>query len=77
MKNTLALWPKVKKSQVRAAFTPQGEKKGRGCSLKAARRARLQSEGWATGSAEQKHVFSPADRPERRGRRTPVSHVSA
>lgn len=58
MKNTLELWPEVEKSQVRAAFTPQGERKGKGCSLKPARRARLQSEGCAAGSAEEKHVFS-------------------
>lgn len=46
MKNTLELWPEVEKSQVRAAFTPQGERKGKGCSLKPA----LQSKGCATGS---------------------------
>lgn len=77
MKNTLALWPEVEKSQVRAAFTPQGEKKGKGGSLKAARRAGLQSEGCATGSAEQEHVFTEGERPEWRGRRTPFGYISS
>lgn len=34
MKKMLELWPGVQKSQVRTAVTPQGEKKGKGCSLK-------------------------------------------
>lgn len=34
MKNTLELWPEVKKSQARAAFTPQGEKKRKGLQFK-------------------------------------------